>query len=723
VLISSGENPANRIIQNAIQARKANLEKTNEFTADFYSRGIWRVEDAPKKILGQEVGDFDGALDSTRTGIIYLSETISEIAYQKPNNFKERIVASKVSGKDNGFSFNSAQDANFSFYENTIEINASLVSPIANNAFGYYNYKLEGVFYENSQLINKIQVTPKRENDRVFSGTIYIVDDIWQIYGVELATNGTAIQVPMVEKLLFKQNFKFDETKKNWIKISQTIDFGFAFIGFKGNGKFTAVYSNYNFKPDFLPKSFTNEVLFFEPEANKKDSIFWSGIRPVPLTDEEVADYIKKDSIQVLRKSQVYLDSIDQKGNRLKVSSPIAGYAYANTFQKWRLNYEGVFRSLHFNTLQGWNVGTGISYSKWYDDNRTQILTLNSKVQYGLADERVRFTGSIFKRFNRVKRNTFMLSGGNKVQQFNASEPILPVVNTISSLFFERNYLKAYDLTFARVAYAQEFFNGLRFVGNLGYEKRQPLFNQSQQVVFRNKGVSYTSNNPLDPSDIENAAIDTHDLIKLNLTTRITFAQKYMTYPDGKFNLNNAKYPALILEYEKGFAASNRSYNYDQFRMRLSQSIHFGNKGKLDYNLKGGTFLNGQTISFVDYQHFNGNQTRVGTTPNYTNVFNLLPYYALSTNKSYFEAHAEHDFKGFILGKLPLINKLNYNLIVGGHFLSTEENKPYSEVSVGIDNLGFGKLRFLRLDYVHSFFENTNKGAFIFGIKFLNFIE
>ena len=492
VLISSGENPANRIIQNAIQARKANLEKTNEFTADFYSRGIWRVEDAPKKILGQEVGDFDGALDSTRTGIIYLSETISEIAYQKPNNFKERIVASKVSGKDNGFSFNSAQDANFSFYENTIEINASLVSPIANNAFGYYNYKLEGVFYENSQLINKIQVTPKRENDRVFSGTIYIVDDIWQIYGVELATNGTAIQVPMVEKLLFKQNFKFDETKKNWIKISQTIDFGFAFIGFKGNGKFTAVYSNYNFKPDFLPKSFTNEVLFFEPEANKKDSIFWSGIRPVPLTDEEVADYIKKDSIQVLRKSQVYLDSIDQKGNRLKVSSPIAGYAYANTFQKWRLNYEGVFRSLHFNTLQGWNVGTGISYSKWYDDNRTQILTLNSKVQYGLADERVRFTGSIFKRFNRVKRNTFMLSGGNKVQQFNASEPILPVVNTISSLFFERNYLKAYDLTFARVAYAQEFFNGLRFVGNLGYEKRQPLFNQSQQVVFRNKGVSYT---------------------------------------------------------------------------------------------------------------------------------------------------------------------------------------------------------------------------------------
>ncbi len=723
VVISSGENPANRIIQNAIDVRKANLDKTNEFTADFYSRGIWRVEDAPNKIMGQDVGDFDGALDSTRTGIIYLSETISEIAYQKPDNFKERIIASKVSGNDNGFSFNSAQDANFSFYENTIEINAPIVSPIANNAFGYYNYKLEGVFYEDGQLINKIQVTPKRENDRVFNGTIYIVDDSWQIYGVELATTGNAIQVPMVEKLIFKQNFKFDDIEKSWVKISQTIDFGFAFLGFKGNGRFTAVYSNYDFKPDFAPKSFTNEVLYFEPEANKKDSLFWNGIRPVPLTDEEIADYIRKDSIQELRKSQVYLDSIDRKNNKFQLLDPVMGYSYTNSYKKWRLSYDGVFRSIHFNTLQGWNAGTGISYSKWYDENRTQILTLSTRVNYGFADERVRFSGSIFKRFNRIKRNTVMLSGGNKVQQFNAAEPISPLINTISSLYFERNYLKAYDLTFARVAYAQEFFNGLRFVGNFGYEKRQPLFNQSDQVVFRNKGVSYTSNNPLNPADFENAAIDEHDILKLNLSTRITFAQKYMTYPDGKFNLGNEKFPALTLQYEKGFAASNSDYDYDQFRIGLTQGIKFGNKGQLNYNLKGGAFLNGDNISFADYQHFNGNQTRVGTTPNYTNVFNLLPYYALSTNKSYFEGHIEHDFKGFILGKLPLINKLNYNLVMGGHFLSTEDNKPYSEVSVGIDNLGFGKFRFLRLDYVHSFFDGDDKGAFIFGIKFLNFIE
>ena len=85
VILNTKEDPAYRIIRETIAQRKENLEKLSEYTADFYSRGLWRVKDIPEKIFGQEVGDFDGALDSTRTGIVYLSETISEIAFQKPD--------------------------------------------------------------------------------------------------------------------------------------------------------------------------------------------------------------------------------------------------------------------------------------------------------------------------------------------------------------------------------------------------------------------------------------------------------------------------------------------------------------------------------------------------------------------------------------------------------------------------------------------------------------
>ena len=90
----------------------------------------------------------------------------------------------------------------------------------------------------------------------------------------------------------------------------------------------------------------------------------------------------------------------------------------------------------------------------------------------------------------------------------------------------------------------------------------------------------------------------------------------------------------------------------------------------------------------------------------------------MSTNKSYVELHAEHDFNGFLLGKIPLINKLNFNLIAGAHFLSTPDNKPYQEYTIGIDNIGWGKFRFLRIDYLRSYQSGFQSDAIIFGLKF-----
>ena len=81
VVVNAEENPANKIIRQTIAKRKENLAKINSFKANFYSRGLIRIKNAPEKILGQEIGDLGGGLDSTRSGIIYLSETISNIEF------------------------------------------------------------------------------------------------------------------------------------------------------------------------------------------------------------------------------------------------------------------------------------------------------------------------------------------------------------------------------------------------------------------------------------------------------------------------------------------------------------------------------------------------------------------------------------------------------------------------------------------------------------------
>src|SRR5690606_8437106 len=252
VVISSEENPANSIIRKSIAARKQNLEKINAFTANFYSRGLIRIKNAPEKILGQDIGDLGGGLDSTRSGIIYLSETISKIDFLRPDKLKEQIIASKVSGDDNGFSFNTASDADFNFYENTIELGNQIISPIADYAFNYYRYKLEGTFYdERGNLINKITVIPRRKNDRIFSGTIYIVEDQWTIYALALDITGEQAQIPPADVITINQNFAYSDADAHWVLRSQSIDFSYGIFGIKGDGRFTAVYNDYVFNPEF----------------------------------------------------------------------------------------------------------------------------------------------------------------------------------------------------------------------------------------------------------------------------------------------------------------------------------------------------------------------------------------------------------------------------------------------------------------------------------------
>lgn len=717
VVVNAEDNPANTIMRQAIAKRKENLEKINSYKADFYSRGLIRIKDAPEKILGQEVGDLGGGLDSTRTGIIYLSETISKIQFLRPSKLKEKITASKVSGNDNGFSFNNAIDVDYNFYNNTVEFGNQIVSPIANNAFGYYKYKLDGVFYdERGNLVNKIKVIPKRENDPVFAGIIYIVEDQWTIYGIELDITGVQARIPAVDIISLKQSFSYSEADKIWAIISQSIDFKYKFLGIKGDGRFTAVYSNYQFNTGLTRKDFNKELVAFEENANKKDSLYWNNIRPVPLTLEERTDYVKKDSIQIVRESKPYLDSIDRVNNKFKLGS-ILGYTYQNSHKDIRMGYDIPIGGVQFNTVQGYTAKANLFFTKDYDDFK-RYFSANANLEYGFSDERLRATGSLSYKFNNTSRAFLTLYGGVSAEQYNPSQPISPFINTVSTLFFEDNYMKLYDKSFLQLNYSEELFNGFRLYTQLAYERRKALFNTTDQVFRNEDNDVYTSNNPLDETAYGIAPFETHNILKANVTAQFNFGQEYLSYPDSKFNIGNDAYPTLVLSYEKGFGATNDDYNFDQIKARLYQSFNIADKGRFRYNLRAGKFFNADDIAFMDYQHFNGNQTHVSTQGNYTNVFNNLPYYAASTNDSYLEAHVEHDFNGFLLGKVPLLNKLNFNLVIGAHLLATPDFKPYQEYSVGIDNIGWGKWRFLRVDYVRSYQSGFQSDAILFGLKF-----
>lgn len=719
VVLTNGENPANQIIKNAIASKKKNTEKTNRFEADFYSRGIFRAKDIPEKFMGIEIGDLEGNLDSTRSGVIYLSETVSKIKFEKPNNLREDIIASKVAGNDNGFSFNTALNTDYDFYSNYVDFGINMISPLADNAFNYYKYKLESTFYDdNGNLINKIRVTPKRDKEPVFEGYLYIIENSWAIYGVDVDIKGYRMQQPIIETMKLNQNYSYNQTNGIWVKNVQSLDFIAGIFGMQFTGKFSYVFSNYVFKDAFDKKTFGKEIVSFEANANKKEDDYWQVNRQIPLTNEEIENYTKKDSIQELRTSQVYLDSIDAIKNKFKVFDIIKGYTYKNSFKKSSFNYHGLldFTSLSYNTVQGWNFDTGFTFRKENED-KGKYTSISSIFNYGFAEDRLRVTGNFYHRFNNINKTYISVSGGSAVSQFNASEPISKLINSLSTLLFTNNFMKLYNKEFVEVNFGQEVANGIFLNGKLEYENRHELFNTTHYKMFKSNDV-YTSNNPLAPFDYVASAFNEHHIYKGTIATRIRFGQKYISRPNAKVTIQNDNYPVLSFAYTKAFAATNSDYEYDFVSGRLDYDKTLGNKGDFALRFKAGKFFNADNISFIDYKHFNGNQTHVNFRGDYLNAFNLLPYYSNSTNDAYLETHIEHNFKGYIMNKIPLLNKLQWNLIGGFHQINVPDFKPYQEFTIGFSNVGFGKFRFLRIDYVRAYQNGYVGDGVMFGLHF-----
>ncbi|MGG7036317.1 MAG: DUF5686 family protein, partial [Flavobacterium sp.] len=507
-------------------------------------------------------------------------------------------------------------------------------------------------------------------------------------------------------------------------KNSQSLDFEAGIFGIKFNGKFTYVYNNYEFTDAFDKKTFTNEIVSFEENANKKDSIYWKTFRPIPLSDEESNDYTKKDSIQTIRNSKTYLDSIDKKNNKFRFFDLFKGYSYKNSHNKQIFRYEGLlnFSSLNFNTVQGWNMDTGFSYTNRKNKDKGKYTSIKTNFNYGFSEDRFRITGNFSHQFNNQDYANIGISGGSAATQFNPEEPILKIINTVSSLFFEDNYMKLYNKEFAAIHYGQYVANGFHLKGKLEYQQRKPLSNNTNQVWIKHDD-NYTSNNPQLPYDYSTPSFNPHHLTKASLSARVNFGNKYISRPDGKINVPNEKYPTLYFDYYNAFAASEKNYDHQFFSSKIDYEITAGNKGTFATSIKGGKFINGNNITFVDYHHFNGNQTHIGTTERYLNVFNLLPYYSNSTNDAYFENHTEYNDNGFIINKVPLLNLLKTTLILGFHDLAIPKMKPYTEYTIGLDKLGFGKYRMLRIDYVRSYQNGFKGDGVVFGLKFLNIID
>jgi hypothetical protein len=88
------------------------------------------------------------------------------------------------------------------------------------------------------------------------------------------------------------------------------------------------------------------------------------------------------------------------------------------------------------------------------------------------------------------------MAGGKRVFQFNNANPIGAFLNSISTLFYERNYMKIYEAWWGRINYTKTITEGLNVSASLQYQDRMPLENTTD-FTFKNSDTrQYTPNYP-----------------------------------------------------------------------------------------------------------------------------------------------------------------------------------------------------------------------------------
>ena len=683
---ADAEDPAYAIIRKAQSKRSYYRNLMDNFTCDAYMKGFNEIYESPSKILGFDLDELEETLDDGK-GVIYLSESVSKV-YKKGSKAKEVMLSSIVSGNDQGYSFNSAKEMDHNFYDNTVELNKSLISPIARNALTYYDYKLEGTIYEGNQLVNKIKVIPKNEYSNTFYGYIFINEDLWNIHSLELGVTKHSTQLPFLDSLTMKHIYLPLEGDR-WMLLSNVINFKMSALGFKIGGNFAAVFSDYNLGT-VSDDDFSNEVFKVEEEANDRTQEYWNSIRPIPLTETEAIDYHRKDSIRIVHESPAYLDSIDRIQNEFKVLNILNGYSHRNSLSRtsWATK-----PNLGLNTIQGWNVGIDLDWTKHYAKDRAKRLNVATNVNYGFSDEDIRAEARINYRANRTNYARYYIEGGKRFTQFSRLNPISKRLNSIFTLLLDDNFLKAYDKTFIELGHSRYLADAIRGGISVAYESRTALVNN-----FDTDDLDFTSNNPQDPSN-DAVAFDPHRALLLRAHILLHPGQKIWSYPNRVFR-EAGRWPVIGFYYKGGLPIDNNQADYNLVYTTISKTIDGGSYGTTRLYGMAGTFLGESPQQFIDYFHFLGTQTHIANTSQYSRRFLMLPYYDMSSADDFAQVHLEHNFSGFLLSKVPILKRTQWQFVLGYKLLSTSDQGDYDEITLGLDNFGFKLFRLFRIDAV-----------------------
>ncbi|ELR72636.1 hypothetical protein C900_01015 [Fulvivirga imtechensis AK7] len=749
------EDPAYTIMRKAIAKSKFHTQQVNRYTARVYIKGTGQLKDYPffmKSTMKKE------GIDPDR---VFISESVSDIEYIRPNTYNEKVISIYSSGDDNNTNPNAY--INGSFYEPEV---AKAISPLSPKAFSYYRFVYEGTYRDQGYEISKIRVVPRSRGDNVFDGFINIVEGYWSIYSLDLNVTKLGIKfhieqvyepvepsvwLPVTHKFFIKGKVLGFEFEGNYlatvsdykVEINPDLDVEITVIDEKVEKelakeleeqvpdkdkeeiqelltsgkevtrkqlrKVIKAYEKMEMKERNEPDVISNRTFKVDSLAHKQDSAFWAQIRPVPLTANEKKGYAITDSLAQVEKAEREGDTLKTAKNK-RQGFHLQDVMLGNTYKladKTHLKIYSPLEKLRYNTVEGFNFDYRLSFTKTF--NNKNWLRLGPTARYAFAREKVSGFFDVRYDFGEPeRRNILDLDVGRYVDQYNNDEPIHPFINSFMTLFFERNYMKIYEKDFVKLDYTRKLSDKFRIKIGAQLADRRELVNNTDYRFFDISGDHLTPNAPASLT-MPDTSFPEHRALTANAVLEFQPFVKYRIYNGRKSVIENSS-PVVKFYYNKGINDVLESdVDFDQLELSLRHGFKIGIRGLVDLSLKAGTFLNSDKMYFMDYKHFLGNRTPFATTDP-VGSFRLLDYYTFSTNEEYFAGNLHYQFRKFLITQMPLVRLSGVREGFFVNYLANDVSKNYTELGYGINYI----FRVFRLEAVTSFYDGKYQD---FGVR------
>lgn len=759
------EDPAVSIMRRAIAKARFHQLQVQQFTARVYTKSSFTVHKLPMTFLYKDKLKELEKESNIKIGRPVLSENVAEVAFKLPNTVKQRIVASRNSQVDNQFvQVNAYYNANL--YTPKL---LGAVSPLAPGAFGYYKFEYQGTFHEQGVDVSKIKVIPKQYGDGVVRGTIYIIEDTWAIYSTQLETineQGFTINLKTVcspiQSIWMPANQQFDvdgsfmgATFSAQAVRSQTFSNFVINPGFVEDVKVvderfnpparTLSKTDVKAQPfaeavakqkEFSTKNLKQLVKEYEKQeykarknrkedvavvrndstvidslARKRSNAFWDSLRTVPLTKAEVVSYQKSDSLRVIKLGTAPTDSLKKAqeiAKRKRANSNPVGLLFGsrtwNPARSTSWSWYGPLapESFFYNTVEGFPISASLRYNHRLDSLKQNRISLTGLARYQTG--RQQFVGYGTAEYTH-KTTGIQLSGGRFVSQLNENNPIEPILNTLTTVLFERNLMKLYQKDYLKFSVVTQPNEGrFRLGGSLEYAERTELGNYKESIkpLINWEHFSYTPNRPTN-SEVESAGFPVHQALTLNLNASLRLGELRYRIRNGKrIMLTNSEAPLVTVNYRKGISGVGSSdTDYDFAQLTWRHSAETGIRSRIAYQLSAGGFLTDKAVYFPDFKHFQGNEFFLQTTDPVSS-FRFLPYYQYSTRSRFAEAHVLAEFRQLLITQLTLVRLAGFKENLFVHYLATPASRNYTEMGYGLDGLIPG-FPFFRVEVVGRF--------------------